>query len=180
MPDNDNPYAAPTSQDASDTDAPLPQIWVDGRFLVVANGGKLPSRCVFTNEPVPEPLLDQTFKWAPSFRPVISERKIRLKFAVNLRRQRKQRLVRFAGSLAQVLAAITFYTCVSENLSFISGILILSAIVAFVEKPTYLAISKCQNDRFWLAGCGSEFLASCIDEFGTRFEPGRSQYQSHS
>lgn len=171
MPDNDNPYAAPKSYETSVPDAQLPRIWVDGRFLVVANGVQLPSRCVLTNEPVNEPLLTRTFKWAPSFRPVISEQKIRVKLAVNIRRQRRQRLVRHAVGFSQVAAAIALYN-VSEDLAFICGILVLTAIVAFVEKPTFLVVTKSRNDRFWLKGCGPEFLASIQQEFGTRFESG--------
>ena len=171
MPDNDNPYAAPKFNEDPEPDAPLARIWVEGRFLVVASGVELPSRCVFTNEPVNDPLLAQTLKWAPSFRPVISEQRIRLKLAVSIRKQRRQRLRRFIGGAAQVTAALLLYL-ISQDLGFFSGVLVFSGIVAAVQKPTFLQVSKCKHDRFWLRGCGPEFLASCLNEFGTAtFQP---------
>lgn len=169
MADNQNPYAAPESQNDSESSQPQPHIWVEGEFLIVSDGATLPPRCVFTNEPVNEPLLTQTLKWAPSFRPVITERKIRVTFAVNSRRQKRQRLKRHITSGLQALAAVLLYKV--TGILFASILIMGAGIMIFLENPPFLPVRKCRNDRFWLKGCGPEFLASCRDEFGTRHEP---------
>lgn len=171
MPNDENPYAAPTSQDTSEPnpDWPLPQIWVDGKFLVVADGVTLPQRCVFTNEPVNEPRLVQTLKWAPTFKLVITERKARVTYAVNRRRQKKQRLKRYTVSSLQAVGALLLYLATNNLLPSI--FIAVSGIPVFLEKPVFLVAKKCKNDRFWLRGCGPEFLASCVDEFGTGQRP---------
>lgn len=168
VPDSDNPYAAPKSHDISEPDW-AQRIWVDGEFLVVSDGVKLPQRCVFTNEPVDEPPLVQTLKWAPSFRPVISETKIRVTYAVNRRRQKRRRLNRHIVASLQALAAVLLYAATGNP--FPSTVVVVTGVLIFLEERPFLVVSKSKNDRFWLRGCGPEFLASCREEFGPKHQP---------
>jgi len=102
---------------------------------------------------------------------VISAKQIRLTFAVNLRRQQKQRRNRYIGVSLQALGAVLLYKATGSLLPL--TFIIASGALILLAKPTYLLVSKCKNDRFWLKGCGPEFLASCTDEFGTRHHPER-------
>ena len=160
---DENPYAPPETPDFPES-AELPPISVVGEYLVVTAGTELPRRCVFTNQLVERSLEAQPLRWTPLFKRR-NWRLGQLRLAVCDSRRRRHRIRPYLAAGALNVAAIVFY--LMDGQAFAPIIIIFCAVLMVLDLPPYLPVAKYQNERFWLKGCGEEFLQSCREEFAS-------------
>ncbi len=156
-----NPYAAP----ADSSDAPhleLPEIMVDGKFLVVASGVQLPSRCVKSNAVMTDKdRVQQTLSWSgKSFRISPSSGDCELTFyAKPIHRWGPKAFV----ATVLFVASIGMMELMSLPISTAVGLITASAVAllgSISSHQTILRTVKYKHERFWIKGCDRNFLDS--------------------
>ena len=152
-----NPYEPPNDESlpASSTET----FRVEGDYLVVRDGTLLPRRCIATNSEVDDgDIVEREFRWAPSFRPVLTYRRCKVKFYVTQIRQRIWLLKRSFGGLTFVLLGFFLFR--------LSPLLILPLLVAlpWMFKDYPIRVKRVADGWFWFEGCHPEFLQVCREE----------------
>ncbi len=152
-----NPYAPPRQL----IGAPevRPDVYVDGRYLVIRDKAVLPLRCVITNQPVsPTDRRGRTFEWAPSFRCVLRRRRCHLSYCVH----RAHRIALYRRrSVFSLVAVFVGWSVLGIHVLWFFPLIPL-AIGGFpVDR---LAVKRAEDGHFWIAGCGEAFLRSCEDD----------------
>ncbi len=151
--------------------------YVDGKYLVARSEVELPGRCVKTNEPVDGKAITKTLSWA---NPAVSllvlvnvivliivymivRKQCRITFYLSpaVRRRIGIRVLIPLLVMLGGIGAIVVGIQLSEALPVVVGIavtLISMITAAMLARP--LVIAKAKDGRFWIKGCGREFLAS--------------------
>jgi len=182
----ENPYAAPASMQASDTQSPVPQqddgsYYRDGKFLIVKDGASLPSFCVITNEQVLQGgrRKQVPIAWTPPWIYIIAvlglllaliailafQKKAKITYSLSERAWNKivkRRTIGFAvllGGVALIIMGIKAPTDAAYAMAFIPGgvIAILISLVTFsLAHP--IKVIKFKKGWFRIKGCSPEFL----------------------
>lgn len=162
-----NPYAPPTEvRDSSPSvavDSDL--VSVDGEYLVVRPGAVLPSRCVLTNQELDERQRRRdVLRWARPGRFVVLRQQCGMSYCLSPEFVRSHQ----QWMLRQLL--IVACICVPLTLWLQTYVLVLMALIAFCDlrdwRPKPLKIKTSRNGRYWIEGCGDEFLQACQQELG--------------
>lgn len=155
-----NPYAPPKV--ASELPDSRPSVLVDGRFLVVGRIAALPSRCVITNASASSAdRRTRHFDWAPSFRLVLRRRRCRLSYCISSKPRNVNYVLKTAIGTVAFAVAFLFVGYYAVLLSPV-----IAVYVAALPADRLRVVNE-RDGRFWIAGCGEEFLQSCKQEFGT-------------
>ena len=171
---SDNPYASlslpePTS-DTSHTDSI--EVDVDSGRLLVGEETTLPQRCVITNLPGPRlRLVRQQLVWSGRpFQVVVSSRTCQLNYYVLPRIRRQTGLRKLGGGLViagiTLLLALLFGIDLSDSPT--AAIPLAAGAIAIVVGGAWLQtlaavdlrVVRYRDGRFWISGCGTEFLTS--------------------
>lgn len=157
-----NPYAPPV--EASELQLPQFDYFVDGKYLVVRNGTRLPDRCVFTNRPAgPQDRKPRTFQWAPSFRLVLSHRRFKISYCV--KRKQNRELILAIWILLAVAICVAAFALFNAAIFWI--LFILSWPLSWFSPNRGIKVVKCVDGHYWLQGMGTEFLQSIQAEQAT-------------
>ncbi|WP_425619264.1 hypothetical protein NA78x_003002 [Anatilimnocola sp. NA78] len=162
-----NPYAAPVSTGEYEVDLPPGVgIWRDGNCVVVHERARFPSRCLFTNEPEAERLL-QTITW--SYPIDWSSRKSTFSYGIcqsALRKIRRQQIIALAVSGVSFLLLVLLFTSgfLDPNnngwLVFFLAVLTIAALKISWDRKGLLVFQSIKQKYFWLKGPKRPFLDS--------------------
>jgi len=162
-----NPYAAPASMGEYDVELPPGiGIWRDGNCLVIHEQASFPLRCLLTNEPQEERVL-QTLTW--SYPIDWSSRRTEIRFGLSqsalatIHRQRMIALIVAGISLS--LLAVLFITGLMDRfgngwLIFFLVTLIIAALKISWDRKGLLVFQSAKQKYLWLKGAKRPFLES--------------------
>ena len=170
-----NPYQAPAETSTQAQNLPF---YTDGKFLVIRSGAVLPSRCVKTNQPIPESSLKtRDMSWAHPMIAVlvllspliliivyfIVRKTCTVTYGVHsdIRRQkRKWFWIKIALAIVLLIAMLVASAADSPIAIMITLLALIAAVISLFIGNSPLGISKHRSGEFWLKGCSEEFLES--------------------
>lgn len=154
-------------------------LFVDGKRLVVPDGGRLPPICVRTAQPVTDAdMVRKVFYWAPPWTALLIffggiiglaayfflRKKCTITYGVHRSIRNKYRL-RFVGKFLTMIALFfsIFLVCTYLKNSPLAITLVFVAffvsLIALVLGNRPIGIKNHMNGKFWFTGCSPEYLA---------------------
>ena len=184
-----NPYRPPVVVEAPFGKSQQPEIFVDGKYLVVPSGTVLPPSCVKTNQKITDREMRQkVFEWCSPWVALsflisgcilivlyfVLRKRCELVFGVHPSVRSRYRRRAMVKALATAICFVGILVAAAADygpLIAVACVLFILAMASNFLGNTPLSIAKYRNGRFWIRGCCPEFLAQFEGGYGPPAKP---------